>query len=150
MVDLDDIFQPSAAGPDDPLGVPALLLAPAVLRIVISGKDIDTELDALVSAVETLQGSGGFMRTFVYELAVGLARQVEGAGIKGLAAAAKTGLNRDEKAMAFQIALVAVFSSPLSEDGDVGILSAIADRIGLSEEAFSEAFDGARHAAAQP
>ncbi len=40
--------------------------------------------------------------------------------------------------MAFQIGLVAVFSSPLGEDGDIGILSAIADRVGLSEVDFAQ------------
>lgn len=146
MSDLDDIFQPDAPGAHDPLGVPALMLAPAVLRIVITGKDIDTELDALLEAVAILQGSGGFMRTFVYEIAAGLAQRVEQTGTKGLAEAAKTGLDPDEAAMALQIALVAVFSSPLGEEGDIGVLSAIAERIGVSEDDFARAYESARRA----
>jgi hypothetical protein len=61
MGDLDEIFQPDATHGRDRLGVPALVLAPAVLRILIAGKDIDTELDALVTAVASLQGPDGFM-----------------------------------------------------------------------------------------
>jgi hypothetical protein len=62
MNDLDDIFQPDAPGARDPLGVPSLVLVPAVLRIVITGKDIETELDALVRAVAVLQGWTGTKR----------------------------------------------------------------------------------------
>jgi len=148
MVDLDDIFQPDAPNAQDRFGAPALMLAPAVLRIVIAAKDIDIELDALLTAVAILQGPHGFMRNFVYEIAADLAQAVAGSGTKGLAEAAKTGLDADEKAMALQIALVAVFSSPLGEDGDIGILSAIAERVGLSETEFSDAFDSARRAVA--
>lgn len=150
MVDLDEIFQPSAAGERDRPGVPALVLAPAVLRILIAGKEIDAEVDALVAAVARLQGPGGFMRSFVYELAAELARVAEEVGTKGLAEAAKTGLDPDEKAMALQIALVAVFSSPQGGDADIGVLSAIAERMGVSEEAFSHAYDSARRAVAEP
>ena len=146
MADLDDILEPDAIHGRDRFGVPALVLAPAVLRIVISGKAIETELDALVKAVAILQGSDGFMRSFVYEMAADLAKAVEESGTRGLAEAAKTGLDPDEAAMALQIALVAVFSSPLGEDGDIGILSAIAERMGLPEEDFSAAYESARRA----
>ncbi len=149
MVDLDEILDPHAAHRGDPLGVPTLVLAPAVLRILIAGRDIDSEVDALAAAVAILQGPGGFMRSFVYEMAVALARVAEEVGTKGLAEAAKTGLDPDEAAMAFQIALVAVFSSPEGEDADIGVLSAIAERMGLSEEDFSAAFDSARRAVAE-
>ncbi len=150
MDDFDEILEPDTLLARDRLGVPGLVLAPAVLRIVIAGKDIETEIDALVTAVEILQGPGGFMRGFVYEMAVELARSVETSGTVGLAEAVKTGLNPDEAAMAFQIGLVAVFSSPLGEDGDIGILSAIAERVGVSEEDFAQAFETARRAVAQP
>ena len=148
MVDLNDVFQPNAAHERDRLSVPALLLAPAVLRIVITGKDIETELDALVTAVAILQGSDGFMRRFIYEMAESLAQEVEEAGIRGLAAAVETRLDPEEAAMAFQIALVAVHSSPLGDDGDIGVLSAIAERTGMSEDQFAAAFDSARNAVA--
>ena len=150
MDDFDEILEPDILQARDRLGVPGLVLAPAVLRIVIAGKDIETEIDALVTAVEILQGPGGFMRGFVYEMAVELARSVETSGTVGLAEAVKTGLNPDEAAMAFQIGLVAVFSSPLGEDGDIGILSAIAERVGVSEADFARAFESARRAVAQP
>lgn len=150
MNDLDDIFQPDAPGARDPLGVPSLVLAPAVLRMVITGKDIETELDALVTAVAVLQGTAGFMHSFIYEMAADLAQRVADGGTRGLAEAAKQGLDPDEKTLAFQIALAAVFSSPRGEDGDIGVLSAIAERIGLSEEDFAAAYDSARRAVAQP
>jgi len=150
MVDMDEIFEPGGADGADPFGVPALLLAPAVLRIVISGKDIDTELDALVTAVAILQGPDGFMRSFIHEVVVTQAQKIEQSGIKGLAEAAKRGLGPDEAAMAFQIALVAVFSSPLGKEDDIGVLSAIAERIGFSEDDFAEVYERARRAVAQP
>ncbi|MCB1347548.1 MAG: hypothetical protein R3D59_01585 [Paracoccaceae bacterium] len=149
MVDLDDSPVPETPHERGGFSVPSLVLAPAVLRIVISGKDIDTELDALVKAVAILQGSDGFMRTFVYEMAATLAQEVAETGTKGLAEAAKAGLSPDEAAMALQIALVAVFSSPLGEDGDIGILSAIAERIGVPEAEFSEIYDSTRRVVAQ-
>ncbi|MCB1357191.1 MAG: hypothetical protein KDK53_12065 [Maritimibacter sp.] len=150
MNDLDDIFQPDAPGARDPLGVPALVLAPAVLRMVITGKEIETELDALVTAVGALQGTAGFMHGFIYEMASDLAQRVADGGTRGLAEAAKAGLDEDEKALALQIALAAVFSSPLGEDGDIGVLSAIAERMGVREKDFGAAYDSARRAVAQP
>ncbi len=149
MGNLDEILERDVIQGRERFGVPALVLAPAVLRIVISGKEIDSELDALVTAVAILQGSDGFMRNFVYEMAADLAKAVAASGTRELAEAAKTGLDPDEAAMAFQIALVAVFSSPLCDDVDIGVLSAIADRVGFSEAAFSEAYDSAQRAVAQ-
>jgi len=149
MDDLDEILPPDAPQLRDAGGVPALMLAPAVLRIVIAGKDIDTEVDALVTAVAIRQSPDGFMRNLVYDMAVELAQTVETSGTVGLAEAAKTGLDPDEAAMAVQIGLAAVFASPLGEDGDIGILAAIAERLGLSEADFSRAFDSARRAVAQ-
>ena len=101
-----------------------------------------------MTAVAILQGSDGFMRNFVYEMAADLAKAVEESGTRELAEAAKTGLDPDEAAMAFQIALVAVFSSPQGDEVDIGVLSAIAERVGLSEAAFSEAYGSAQRAVA--
>lgn len=150
LEDFDEILQPDTRQVHDRFGVPALMLAPAVLRIVIAGKDIDTELDALVTAVSILQGSDGFMRNLVFEMAAELAKAVEESGIVGLAEAAKAGLDPDETAMAVQIGVVAVFSSPLGEDGDIGILAAISERLGLSEAEFTQAYESAQRAVAHP
>jgi len=149
MNDMEEILEPDRRRIQDRFGVPALLLAPAVLRIVIAGRDLDTELDSLVTAVSLLQGSDGFMRSFVFEMAVDLAQTVEETGIVGLADAAKMGLDPDERAMALQIGVVAVFSSPQGGDGDIGVLAAIAEQLGLSEDEFTEAFESAQRAVAQ-
>ena len=148
MNDLDDIFQPDAPGARDRFGVPSLVLGPAVLRMVMRGRDIEAELDALVTAVGILQGTRGFMHDFVYEMAADMAQAVEGAGTRGVAEAVRAHLDPGEKALAFQIALVAVFSAPGGSDDDIGVLSAIADRVGVSDEDFSEAYDSARAAVA--
>lgn len=150
MDDLNQTCQPDASLAHDRIGVPALLLAPSVLRIVIAGKDIETELDALVTAVTIVQSPDGFMRHLVFEMAVELARIVEVSGIGGLADVAKQGLNSTEMAMALQIGVVAVFSSPRGEDGHIGILAGIAERLGLSEADFTQAFESAQRAVARP
>lgn len=144
MNDLDDIFQPDAPGARDRFGVPSLVLAPAVLRMVMRGRDIETELDALVTAVGILQGTKGFMHDFVYEMAADMAQAVEAAGTKGVAEAVKAHLDPDETVLALEIALVAVFSSPEGRDDDIGVLSAIAERIGVSEPDFARAYENAR------
>lgn len=150
MGNLDEILEREVIQGRERFGVPALVLAPAVLRIVLSGKEIDSELDALVTAVAILQGPGGFMRNFVYEMAADLAKAVAASGTRELAEAAKAGLDPDEVAMAFQIALVAVFSSPLGDEVDIGVLSAIAERVGFSEAEFARAYESARRAVAHP
>ena len=124
----------------------AMFLAPAVLRIVIAGKDIGAELDGLTRAVAILQDDGDAMRDLVYGMASELALTVEDKGMRGLVAEAKAALDPDTLAEAVRLGLAAIFVTDAGDDGDVGILSGIAESLGLSEEAFSTLYDSAKQA----
>lgn len=127
----------------------ALVLAPAVLRIVIAGKDIEAEIDGLTRAVALLQNEDDAMRDLVYGMASELALTVEDKGMRGLVAEAKAALDPDTLAEAVRLGLAAIFVMGEGDDGDVGILAGIAERLGLSEEAFSDLYDSAKRAVAR-
>ncbi|MCB1347473.1 MAG: hypothetical protein KDK11_02110 [Maritimibacter sp.] len=116
--------------------VQVLTFGPAVARMSIAARDVTGELDALAMAVATLGYPQGFSRERVLATAAEIARQIRIDGIAGFTDRMKTELSAAEKGDAMRLALVAVLRAPQCDIGDIGILSGMAEYIGMSRSEF--------------
>lgn len=126
---------------------PVLELAPAVLRISMVGKDADVELDALAAAVAKMNYPASFTNEQVFAAATELLRMIRISGVEGLAETMRAELDPAAQIEAMQLALTAVFCSPLRDSGDIGVLAGLASRIDMSRSTFEGLFETAKAAA---
>ena len=113
-----------------------LVFGPAVARMSIAGKGQEAELRALAGAVELLGFPQGFSADRVFATASEMTRLIRIDGIAGFTDRLKSELNDREKGDAMRLALVAVIRAPQGDAGDIGILSGIAEHIGMSRSEF--------------
>lgn len=125
-------------------GFHLLTFGPAILRMTGAGRDTATELEALAAAVADLGYPQGFSTDRVFAAASEMARLVKIDGVAGVTDRMQNDLSPELKAEAMRLALVALFKSPHSESGDIGVLSRMAGHIGMSRAEFEALVEAAK------
>ena len=140
---LDRILTPRASAPAAPDAL-ALTFAPAIMRMALGGKDATTELEALATAVATLHYPEGFTDQRVFAIASEVGRMLKVRGIAGVTEALAGGLAPEPRADAIRLAILAVLLSPLGDEDDLGLLSGLAERLGMPDAEFDALYESVK------
>lgn len=124
----------------------ALILAPAVLRILQSGRDRAEQTNGLINAAVSMPcfaggpHLGGDARVEMAMMISGALHSTAIATPKAVLAAMKSGLTVDDRASAIHLALKGALLSGGGDLWDIGFLSSLGSLLGLSEDDFDTIF----------